>query len=451
MKEKYIFIALCVGVFCSTFITEAQIKKTFRRPSMCNFIVVHPEEKYLDSITPILKEARIPETYDDHNLSVRVINWEGEHYDKVLRTFGKPKGLNIDSLANTLETISDKDKSIDKLSVLRVNTDLFLSNNHIASRLVDQWFNRNPYTGTCNMELVNSAVDMSTQVADIDLGRRLTGGLGRVQDEVQKDLLGRTFVLVNEIHVIDHSNRGKTWGLITGLAMTALAVAGSKNGQISQSTKNTINQTTELISSWKKCALKVRTQLYQLVWDDPEIEFFFDNCYSDSVDYTKAQFFEKNRDKFHLVYIGMAESKGGKTSFGDQEVQPLTLIKAATFRAIEDNIVDLQREFPQFRVTSPIEKVQDNIVYVPIGTREGVNPKSIYEVVEPEMTEDGKIKYKHICNLKPKSGEIWNNKYEAANVDAKDKTTTLSATAFIKQGGGDISDMMMVREVYKKQ
>lgn len=449
MKLKYLFLLLCGGIICSAFSTNAQVKKSFRRPSMCNFIVVHPEEKYLDSITPILKDARIPETYDDHNLSVRVINWDGEKYDLVLQKFGKPKGLNLDSLAQTMEIVPDPKLPIEKMSVLRVNTDMFLSNNHIASRLVDQWFNRNPYTGVCNMDRVNAAVGLSTQAADIDMSNRLSGGIGRVQDQVQKDLLGRTFVLVNEIHVIDHSNRGKTWGLITGLAMTALAVATSSDGKISQSTQDDIAATANLISSWKKCALKVRTQLYQLVWDNPEIEFF-DNCYSDSTDYAKARFFEENRNKFRLNYLGMAESKGGKTSFGDQEVSAVTLIKAATFRAIEDNIVDLQREFPQFRVVSPIEKVQDNMVYVPIGTREGVNSDSKYEVVEPEVKEDGTVTYKHICNLKPKSNEIWNNKFEAANVDGTDKNTKLTATTFIKQGGGEISDMMMVREVYQK-
>lgn len=449
MKLKYLFLLLCGGIICSAFSTNAQVKKSFRRPSMCNFIVVHPEEKYLDSITPILKDARIPETYDDHNLSVRVINWDGEKYDLVLQKFGKPKGLNLDSLAQTMEIVPDPKLPIEKMSVLRVNTDMFLSNNHIASRLVDQWFNRNPYTGVCNMDRVNAAVGLSTQAADIDMSNRLSGGIGRVQNQVQKDLLGRTFVLVNEIHVIDHSNRGKTWGLITGLAMTALAVATSSDGKISQSTQDDIAATANLISSWKKCALKVRTQLYQLVWDDPEIEFFY-NCYSDLTDYAKARFFEENRNKFRLNYLGMAESKGGKTSFGDQEVSAVTLIKAATFRAIEDNIVDLQREFPQFRVVSPIEKVQDNMVYVPIGTREGVNSDSKYEVVEPEVKEDGTVTYKHICNLKPKSSEIWNNKFEAANVDGTDKNTKLTATTFIKQGGGEISDMMMVREVYQK-
>lgn len=449
MKLKYLFLLLCGCIICSAFSTNAQVKKSFRRPSMCNFIVVHPEEKYLDSITPILKDARIPETYDDHNLSVRVINWDDEKYDLVLQKFGKPKGLNLDSLAQTMEIVPDPKLPIEKMSVLRVNTDMFLSNNHIASRLVDQWFNRNPYTGVCNMDRVNAAVGLSTQAADIDMSNRLSGGIGRVQDQVQKDLLGRTFVLVNEIHVIDHSNRGKTWGLITGLAMTALAAATSSNGKISKSTQDDIAATANLISSWKKCALKVRTQLYQLVWDDPEIEFF-DNCYSDSTDYAKARFFEENRNKFRLNYLGMAESKGGKTSFGDQEVSAVTLIKAATFRAIEDNIVDLQREFPQFRVVSPIEKVQDNMVYVPIGTREGVNSNSKYEVVEPEVKEDGTVTYKHICNLKPKSNEIWNNKFEAANVDGTDKNTKLTATTFIKQGGGEISDMMMVREVYQK-
>ena len=53
-------------------------------------------------------------------------------------------------------------------------------------------------------------------------------------------------------------------------------------------------------------------------------------------------------------------------------------------------------------------------------------------------------------NEKPKSNEIWNNKFEAANVDGTDKNTKLTATTFIKQGGGEISDMMMVREVYQK-
>lgn len=449
MRLKYLFLLLFVGSVCFSISAQIKLNKTFRRPSMCNFILVHPEEKYLDSITPILKEARIPETYDDHNLSVRVINWTGETFDNALKSFGKPKGLNLDSLSNTLEVIREEKTPIEKMTVLRVNTDKFLSNNHIASRLVDQWFNRNPYTGVCNMDRVNAAVGMSTQQTDIDMGRRLSGGFGRVQDAVQKDLLGRTFVLVNEVHVIDHSERGKTWGLIAALALTAASAATSPNGKISESDKRLISSTSDMISSWKKCVLKVRTQLYQLVWDEPEIEFFY-NCYSDTTDFSKAKLFENNRNKFHLQYLGMAESKGGKTSFGDQEVAPVTLIKAATFRAIEDNIVDLQREFPQFRVVSPIDKVQGNLVYVPIGTREGVNEKSLFEVVEPEMAENGSITYKHICNLKPKKNEIWNNKYEASNVDSKDKNTKLTSTVFIKQGGGDISDMMIVREVYKK-
>ncbi len=74
----------------------------------------------------------------------------------------------------------------------------------------------------------------------------------------------------------------------------------------------------------------------------------------------------------------------------------------------------------------------------------------VYHACEPEVKEDGTVTYKHICNLKPKSNEIWNNKFEAANVDGTDKNTKLTATTFIKQGGGEISDMMMVREVYKK-
>ena len=183
MRLKYLFLLLFVGSVCFSISAQIKLNKTFRRPSMCNFILVHPEEKYLDSITPILKEARIPETYDNHNLSVRVINWTGETFDNALQSFGKPKGLNLDSLSNTLEVIREEKTPIEKMTVLRVNTDKFLSNNHIASRLVDQWFNRNPYTGECNMDRVNAAVGMSTQQTDIDMGRRLSGGFGRVQDD----------------------------------------------------------------------------------------------------------------------------------------------------------------------------------------------------------------------------------------------------------------------------
>ena len=95
----------------------------------------------------------------------------------------------------------------------------FLEFNMIGSRLVAKWFNRDFYTGQCDMELVKQRGLYNASEFDKELAARSTRGLAMLED-AGEELIGNTFVLVNEIKYIDKSERSKNWG-------TALALVGS--------------------------------------------------------------------------------------------------------------------------------------------------------------------------------------------------------------------------------
>lgn len=107
------------------------------------------------------------------------------------------------------------------------------------------------------------------------------------------------------------------------------------------------------------------------------------------------------------------ESSGSQNSFlGISEDHPEIMIRKACCRAIDDNIADLQKKFEEFRVKSPILGIENDMITVAIGMKEGLSTASEYEIIEPEE-KDGKIKYNRIGTIIPVDGKIWDNRYMA--------------------------------------
>ena len=99
--------------------TEAQ----YRRSSIYSVLVNHTDQQYASEIKEAFLQIPVPDKFNDHNLSVKVLNM-----DKKLAGAGKEKEN---------EEITH-----------------FLQDNNVASRLVARGFNRDYFTGECNMELV---------------------------------------------------------------------------------------------------------------------------------------------------------------------------------------------------------------------------------------------------------------------------------------------------------
>lgn len=401
-------IRLLITVLLVTFVfSESGAQETvqqdmkYRRSSIYSILVSHSEQNFCDEIKEQFLAIPVPDKYNDHGLSINAVV--------------------VDCKGKYTEGITD-----------------FINRNHIASRLVGKWFNRNILTGECDMELVKERGLYNASEFDKELAKRSKRGIAMLQD-AGEDLIGNTYLLVNEVRYIDKNARAKTWGL----ALTVLGgVAGMATGN-SDYVKLGQNYG-DIIATLKGFSVKIHTRLYQLLWNEEVANQFYTLYYSGKADEQKRLAFEKNRGTFQMKYIGEVESSGAKTSFlGIKEEEPLVMIRKACQRAIDENVADLQKKYEQFKIKAPILNVEPAIT-VQIGLKEGVGKSSRFEVLEAREVE-GKIEYKRMGIIKPVADKIWDNRYMAAEEGAYG--ADLKATTFVKVSGGDFYPGMLVREI----
>lgn len=386
-------------------------ESNYRRSSIYSLLVNHTEQKFANEIREAFLQIPVPDKFNDHNLSVKVLNM-----DKKLSGANKER-------ENPVIT-------------------QFLSDNRVASRLVGRWFNRDFYTGQCDMELVKERGLYNATEFDKQLAARSARGMAMLQD-AGEDLIGNTFVIVNDIRYIDKSERAKTWGAIARIGM---AVAGAAAGMNMNSVSNLSDNIGDMVESIKGFKVKINTFLYRLDWDEQQANLFYQEQYAAKPDAQKCAKFNNARGNYHLTYVGKVESSGGNTSFlGINENEPLVMVRKACQRAIDENVVDLQREYEEFRTKSPLVSVEPLTAYV--GMKEGVTAKTKFEVLEVVEMENGKHKYNRVGVIQPISNLIWDNRFMAVEEGAAG--ATLGYTTFRKVSGGDFAKGMLIREMTK--
>lgn len=120
MKHHVIVIALLSLSFAGVKAQEQEMD--YRRSSIYSILVNHNEQQFASEIKEAFLQIPVPDKYNDHNLSVKVLTMDT-----------KLVGV-------------AKDEENPFIS-------LFLINNQVASRLVARWFNRDCFTRECNTEL----------------------------------------------------------------------------------------------------------------------------------------------------------------------------------------------------------------------------------------------------------------------------------------------------------
>lgn len=403
--STYLF---CTAIFFCGQINAAgkqddPIATQYTRCSLYSVLVSHVGEEYADVIREQFLEMPISDQFNDHNLSVKVLNVSQKIKDKEV----------LDSI------------------------DWFINNNGIASRMVARWFDRDLFTGECSMDMIKERGLYNATALDYELAAHSQRGIAMLQD-AGEELIGNTYLIVNDV-VYKKSNKGRTWGLIAAIGG---GVIGAFTGY---DTRNLTKNLVDMAESYKNFSVRIRTYLFRLVWDDKTAETFYTNFYTASPDAAKVAAFEANRDKFHLEYVGQVESKGKATSFlGINEEQPYLMVRKACQRAIDENIVDLQTQYEGFRVRAPITEVSPDIK-AQIGLKEGVRKGDRFEVLEVRLKDDGRTEYKRVGVVEPIGNKIWDNRYMA--VEEQAECATLGATSFKKVSGGDFYPGMLIRRI----
>ena len=380
---------------------EQPVETKYNRSSIYSILVCHKEQKFASEIESQFLDIPTPDKYDDHDLSVKVV-------------------------------------SVDKKGKYGEDIDAFIEKNNIASRMVARWFDRDILTGQCDMELIKARGVYNASELDKELAARSARGIAMLQDAGEQ-LIGNTFLIVNEINYVDKAKKGQAFGIglrILGALATAVTNDNSYMalGEVAGS----------MAETYKGFKVKITTRLYQLVWDEETAADFYTNFWTSTPDKARAAAFDANRGKFKLKYVGDVESNGNATSFlGINEDAPEMMVRKACQRAIDENVADLQKKYDQFRIKAPITEV-DGGIKVQVGMKEGITPDSEFEVLEPQ-DENGVITYKRVAVIKPVDKKIWDNRYMAVEEGAYG--ADFEATTFKKVSGGDIYPGLLVRQI----
>jgi hypothetical protein len=383
MKNSILFLLLISFVPLTSFGND-DIVTDYNRSSLYVLSLLHDGTSMYQNIFNTIIRMTPPERYNDHNLSLRVIN-----------TYGKTKD-------------EDVQQQITK----------FLESNKVAQRLVSKWFDRNKADGSFDMDLIKERGNYNASVEDVAMALRTTRGKAMLEDAGEQ-LIGNTFVIVNDISYVNRRSIADVIGMV-GLSTITTFVAGF--------------------------TVHINSYLYRLVWNDDIANTFYTQYYYDNnnPDPTKKRAYNMAGKQFELEYIGNYEATSSKTVLKGLTSDDAVFMKVLT-RAMDENIVQLQKQHDVFKVTAPVFKVDNDVLCVHIGMKEGVSPSSRYEVLERVEDEEGRISYKRKGVIRAVKDKIWDNRCMAIEEEAEG--ANLGFTVFEKVSGDDIYPGMLIREI----
>lgn len=414
--------------------TEDGKMQKYRRSSLYSVLIAHSTFNYGDVIKDTFISIPTPDKFNSHDVAAKIFESSSA---KMIKNPKKKEELNQTDIA------------------------AFIEEHDVARRMVAKWFNRDAETGMLDFSyLLECGLESASWADKAEAGATITG-IEKKKGEIGEELVGKTFLLVNDIVFRDKGETSAKVGAgLKILGTLAAAVTGVSAAE------DLGNMAGDIANEVDGFTVKIVSYLFRLDWNQ-EIQNALENqlwINEDDPEEVKAQkraAFD-NYD-FHLTYIGQTETQAGNLASKSlaQKSKEEQMLKVCT-RAIDKSIVELQREYDEFKVNVPIQKISEDkkTCTIPVGLKEGVNEKSVYKAVELVQDETGTYTYKTIATLKPVKGQIWDNRFgaaeDAAAIAAGEAKGTeedaagnaaLTATTFeITSGANNIMEGTLVRE-----
>lgn len=381
----------------------------------------------------IFPTIAIPNQFNDHNLEARVVDFDAimktvtpEEKDKYNpKTKNQKAGALAKGLAGGLMgSASGKSES----SMLRVDTvdeylpavlHKYFENNNTAANMLAKWYNYDAANAGqhWNLDLVTERGNYNFS-AD-DLAKAATDQAMRAKvDQTAFDMINNTYVLALNL-------RFRSYQAVVQEAAALAKAAGSAFGGIG-SLAATAASSIATMAAGDGYTVQAVSHLYKLAWNEDLNQKFAVDIFEKNA--TVDDLIKSDLCKLEFVGKEKASANVRQSIFSDKPFDDL--VKRATTRAIDAAIVKLQAKNEVFRTVMPIIGGDGNgTIYAAIGTKEGLNEKDEYEILEAQEDENGKRTYKSVGTVKPVKGKIWNNVYGAeeeaaenkAKAEAKDK------------------------------
>ncbi len=353
-------------------------------------MILHPEYKFGEELEVMFNNLPVPARFNDHSL-----------------------GINSVKFAN-----SDRKDQTD-------NINNFIAKTGLAKKMVSKWFGRNKSTGAFNLDLIKDRGCYDADDTDASVAKMQARGIAALYD-AGEELIPNTYVVFNDVMYSSRSGVGSM------LKMFANAYIGNASG---------VQSSMQEIAGFK---VTVKSYLYRLVWTEEVANNFYETYYYEGnmADNSKKLAYEQDKSLFRLEYVGESTSSAQNTSFVGVK-DPVEAIRKICVRVIDRNLSDLQHSFPDFRIKAPLLTSQPLVADV--GMKEGITEKSRFEVLQPEVDANGKLRYNRVGVIRPVSGKIKDNRYMAVEEEAEN--SQLTGTEFERVSGGDFYPGMLIREL----
>lgn len=404
-----LFITLGSVVFIPTVSAQGEDELyKYHRSSLYSIMLKHTEKEFCAEMIETFRTIPIPDKYNNHDLGLKVLP------------------------APVMQKMSKDEIE----GAYRIRIENILDKGKVGGRLVGKWFNRDKRTGAFDMNLVAERGYYDASILDVREAMASQRGLDLLAD-AGEELIGHTFLLVNDIYYAD----AETMKNAVGAGLIAASLVGTFFGVDLTGTAENLAGSVEKIAHFK---VLVTSYLFRLDWNDDIANEFYTQYWMDSssVDTERKAAFDKKMSDYKLKYVGCTTVFSGKTALGGVNDEKDMFLKVCT-RAVDKSISNLQKAFDEFKVFTPL--VSTEPLYAYIGLKEGVDEDSRYEVLERSLEENGRTAYNRVGVIKPVKGKIWDNRFMAA--DDHEEGSDLKYTTFKKVSGGDFYPGMLIREI----
>ena len=427
-------------VACIVLSVQAQEQLSYRRNSLAMVLVYHPEDEFGPEIYKAFDSLPIPDKYDDHTIDgARVIDnstiWGVQRRDSGYYKATYGHALSSSELQKNAKFTED-----------------LLNENGIAKKMVAKWFGFNGTSvedATFNTELLQTRGQYNATDVDVALALQTTRGLASLSD-AGEELLGQTFVLVNDITYVTAEQEAEAAKVALGVIGGIFdAFAGGNSG------RQMANAAGAIADSFTGFKVKTHSYLYQLEWNDSVAAIFYQFHYTGTPNPEKVQAFLDDNTTYRLKYVAH-EYEFDKKSVLKGKYSRTELVRTICARSMDKNIVALAKQYEDFKVKTPVYSILTNQkgkiegYAAKIGMKEGIKDGSKFQVVQRiQDPETGKTKYKYVATVKAKKGKVWDNRYNAVLEQADG--ATLPYTTFTKTSGGEIlPGMLLIEGKYRK-
>ena len=414
-RMTFLAIVACLATFASA--QDIQSTSGYHRSSLFVLPVVHMQDSFAAEIYAAAQNMPFPDRYNDMNEGgeVQVVKLEDHSDYKTLKDTTRHRAY-----------------------------DGALASTEVAKHIVEHWFNYDPEKGFNTDRLVAEGMyDASELRKELALGTM--AGVVNLAD-AGDELIGKSFVLVNEMSYINHAERAAYVSAVseaiaevgkgvkevgedlantkTGLglldAVTGLVGSAMALGGMTAELAGDLTKATNDLLDIRGFAVCEATYLYQLDWNEDVQNVFYSKYYTETGDKAKLKAFLEDKETFRLKYVGMMPTvTNNATAFNVSEYSKKSQseqILITCSRTLDDAINTLQVCFPEFRVYTPITDIVTDAkgkvlgVRADIGIKEGVTLKKKY-VIREMVFKNGKTQYQDVIANVKADKPIWDNRF----------------------------------------